>query len=130
MIFEKFFNETEYIFNNATGCFDSQLLIIDDKDYYGHDFSEDNRVFMLAYWGASNYFPGIIIGDHKEGDWDKLPVYTFDLCERSFSHNGNFKTYFSDYAMELMSDGDITLSSYNIITKALNAFSDILLKDP
>lgn len=62
-------------------CGDVELYIIDENDYYGCDFTNDRKMCMLFFAGASNYFPGIWIGDVDPYDVeiDTYSIYIIDL---------------------------------------------------
>lgn len=75
------------------------MHIIDENDYYGCDFTNDRKMCMLFFVGASNYFPGIWVGDVDpyEVDIDTYPMYILDLqcADNTCAHKscGNVKEY-------------------------------------
>lgn len=72
--------------------------LINDENYYGCDFRNNNKVYMLFYNGASNYFAGIVVPDDKKHKkFDEYPVYIFDLqSDKPVVLVGNFKTYMKE----------------------------------
>lgn len=107
--------------------------IIDEKDYYGCDFSGNGRVLKIFFTGQHAYFPGIHIGDNDDyaENIDQLPVYVFNLSDSNepLTYVGNFKDYLTqilDYCIGITS-GDI----YDELVSArdeLEQFSDITIQ--
>ena len=65
----------------------------DEDDYYGCDFSGNQKVYQFTFTGQSNYFPGICNVDDVD-EMDKYPVYVFDLASNNpCVYIGNFKQY-------------------------------------
>lgn len=83
-------------------CGDVDLDLIDEKNYYGCNFTDEYKMCMLFFCGSSNYFPGIWIGDVDAYDVeiDTYPVYILDLqCAPHNSVNescGNVKQYITE----------------------------------
>ena len=74
-------------------CMDIGFMV-DDPDYYGCDFSGNNKVYMLFFTGTSNFFPAIV-GIDDGVPIDECPIYIFDLaCDDMMSAPvGNFRCY-------------------------------------
>lgn len=85
-------------------CMDAAMELIDEEDYYDVDFSKDKQVYMLFFTGASNYFPGIWIGDSDPELIDQMPIYQFDLSvgEDELLPIGNFRFYIETLLNEFL----------------------------
>lgn len=70
--------------------------IVDERNYYGYDFSGNQSVYMLFFSGSSNYFPGLYCPSSKEPiSVDTCPIYIFDLSitGKECKFVGNFRTF-------------------------------------
>lgn len=91
-------SDYEFIFQNLTDgplpCMDADWSLIDCKNYYGVDFSQ-NPVIQFFFTGSSPYFPAII--PLKGVPLEKCPIYIFDLAggDKELSCSGNIRKYLS-----------------------------------
>lgn len=54
---------------------DHNLDLIDEADFYGVNFTNNQQVYMLFFIGSSDYFPGIWIGNDDIEHLDSMPIY-------------------------------------------------------
>lgn len=74
--------------DDETGPSTEVLGPIDEEDFYCTDFRDGQQMYMLFYLGASNYFPGIWIGNETdEARIEEMPIYTMDLASGDSSPN-------------------------------------------
>lgn len=133
---EKFLEEYEDLWQNiaynggALPCGDFTIDVIDENDYYGCNFSEENRVIMFFFTGQSNYFPAIHIGNISEDmceNIDEFPVYIFDIVGDTDNNNepkliGNFRHYIE----KLLIDYEDEKGEVERALKDVKIFSDKL----
>lgn len=84
-------------------CMDAAIDLIDEKDYYGCDFSGDRQVVQIFFTGSSDYFPAAWLGNascsniEEQEDIDEYPIYVFELSSNDndlpIDCVGNLKTY-------------------------------------
>lgn len=88
------------------GVVDLCCEYIDDKDYYGADFTKQNKMLQLVFTGDSTYFVGIWVGEEKPESYLTLPVYVIDLHDdtHTYKSKGNYRTFMTNYVLQ---------SSYN-----------------
>lgn len=75
-------------------CMDISLNLIDEDDYYGVNFTNNKKVYMLFYTGSTDYFSGIWIGNDNIDFLDSMSIYIFDLSvsnENIIEPIGNFR---------------------------------------
>jgi hypothetical protein len=123
--FEDLFEKLEMNYNLPLPFIYTYCDVIDDEDYYGYNFSKDQKIYMLFYNGSSNFFAGIYKPKNSEQfEIDELPIYIFDLSNTNcpIKKIGNFKTYMKQI-FDSIKD--------KVLTKALSRlddFSDKLIK--
>ena len=83
-------------------CTDIICEILNEEDYYGQDFSENN-VFQLFYSGASNYFVGTPVGNGTKNS----PVHYYDAFDEQETYFGTFHDYIIALLEYYKGDGEI-----------------------
>ena len=77
----------------------TKSYILDEDDYYGCNFTDNQKIYVLFFTEHSDCFCGIPLFDNDltYDKMDELPVYQFDLsCEEQPELYGNFKDYFNE----------------------------------
>lgn len=106
---------------------DCYLEPVEEDDYCGYNFSGDNRVMMIFFTGASDYFPAIKCGT-ANSDLDKYPVYIYDLeSDTPEDPTGlNFKQYIKSILNDALKGGD-RIDEIEEALDDVEQFSDELL---
>ena len=84
------------------------LDLVDEYDYYGCDFTDNQRMIKIFYLGASNYFPAFWIGtDEYTNNLDEYPIYFIDTSSNEpVLFMGNFKTYMTSLLKDYLSSNN------------------------
>lgn len=108
-------------------CMDISLDLIDESDYYGVDFSNEKKVYMLFFTGSSDYFPGIWLGNFNIEFLDSIPIYIFDLSDLDNNKSepiGNFRFYIEtlldNFLNQYKQDDEYTKTAFLIKEKIKN----------
>lgn len=102
---------------------------IDEKYYYGWDFSNKQKIYQIFFTGADNYFPAIA-NCSDAAKMDQYPVYVFDLASGGeLTYVGNFKHYMTKILKEFIKKSDHAehYSEAKQALKDLNVFSDKII---
>ncbi len=111
---------------------DVSFRMIDEENYYGVNFTGDQRVCELFFTSQSNYFPGIWVGQGDLEDIDKYPIYVFDIAgEEEPEPLGNIKQYITKILDECLASNKCTKETVKAILdlkKELDWLSDEVIE--
>jgi hypothetical protein len=114
-------------------CMDISLEPIDESYYYGVDFSNEKKVYILFFTGSSDYFSGIWLGNYNIEFLDSMPVYLFDLSDSDDNKSepiGNFRFYIesllNDFLNKYKQDDEYTKTAL-IIKEKIKDFSTLTI---
>lgn len=134
---ENYLNEYEELWHEISKydslypCGDVAMNIINEKDYYGFNFSKHRKVYEIFFAGSNNFFPAIC-NVINEKIIDQYPIYIFDLAsDNNSSYVGNFKYFITELLKDHISKSkskkyikiakealcDANVFSNNVITK-------------